>query len=156
MKEDNLVNMNPVIELLKVHDQRIRKFIENGTKTDFDQNPATVLESLTWRIQNNTKTLPQKKTQSKPLIKCPKCSKFDKNRCPNNLKLHIFHHYLHFWKEKIPDIEGKETVCEQVNHTKIDSYTLMCLTARLEPVLHIGMLFTVKIAQCFFMLFYLA
>jgi len=118
MKEDNLVDMNPVIELFKVHDQRIRKFIENGTKTDFDQNPATVLESLTWRIQNNTKTLPQKKTQSKPLIKCPKCSKFDKNRCPNNLKLHIFHHYLHFWKEKIPDIEGKETVCEQCSPSK--------------------------------------
>jgi len=118
MREDKLVEMDSVLELFKLHDQRIKKFIENGTKTNFDKNPATVMESLSWRIKNSTQTLPQKNSRSKPIIKCPKCNKFDKNRCPNNLKLHIFHHYLDFWKEKIPDIDGKETVCEQCSPSK--------------------------------------
>ena len=54
----------------------------------------------------------------KQLIKCPKCSKYDRNKDPENLKLHIFHHYLDYWKDKIPVIEGKETSCEQCSHVK--------------------------------------
>ena len=32
------------------------------------------------------------------------CSEFDRNKDPNNLKLHIFHHYIDHWKQKVRKI----------------------------------------------------
>ena len=64
--------------------------------------------------------LAQNQKGTKPLFKCPKCRKFDRNKCPNNLKLHMFHHYLDYWSDKLPDITSNEIFCQQCEpHKKI-------------------------------------
>ena len=114
MKADKEVDMSQVLSLLKSQDERMRGFIERGTKTGCDRNPVKILKSL------NGGNLNANSQQQRILIKCPKCSKLDKNRCKNSLKLHLFHHYLDFWKEKVPQIESKSTICEQCTpHKKI-------------------------------------
>jgi len=118
MKDDVEVDMETVLELFEEHDERVGGFIKNGTKTDHDDNPAKVIESLTWRIQADSSVIQNRNRGFKPVIKCPKCKEYDRNRDPNNLKLHIFHHYLDFWKEKIPILETKETLCEQCTPNK--------------------------------------
>ena len=112
MRNDNMVDMTPVISLINQHDERMRKFLTEGTKTIHDKNPVKVLESLTWRIQKDSSRTPNRR-KTKSILKCPKCSAFDKNRDPNNLKLHMFHHYLDYWRESVPVLERRETVCEQ-------------------------------------------
>ena len=117
MRAEKEVDMTEVMELFKEHDERIGGFIKRGTETNHDKNPAKVIESLTWRIQGDAAVI-ERNRNYKPVIKCPKCSKFDRNRCPNNLKLHLFHHYLDFWKDTVPKIDQKETQCEQCTPNK--------------------------------------
>ena len=112
MKSDTKVNMTEVLSLLGGQDERMRGFIEQGTSTGYDKSPVKILK-LSTGSQSNTKV-----QQNKELIKCPKCSKFDKNKCKNSLKLHLFHHYLDFWKDKIPQFSSKSTLCEQCSPPK--------------------------------------
>ena len=112
MKSDKEVNMSQVLCLLSSHDERMREYIEQGTNTGCDKKPVKILKSSTW---SKSKTNVQ---QNKELIKCPKCSKFDKNRCKNSLKLHLFHHYLEFWKEKVPHFSSNTALCEQCTPPK--------------------------------------
>ena len=118
MRTDPLVDMGPVINLICQHDEKMEKFLRNGTKTIYDKNPVEVMESLTWRLQKSGGPQIEMRRKTKSVIKCPKCPAFDKNRDPNNLKLHIFHHYLDYWTTKIPRLASKETVCEQCSPAK--------------------------------------
>ena len=124
MKDDALVNMKAVIDILETSDERLAKFVKEGTKTVHDQNPVKIVESITWRIQQDRFTSsPTQQSQNqrknvRAVIKCPKCTEFDKNKDPNNLKLHIFHHYLDFWEDKVPLMSSKETVCDQCTPLK--------------------------------------
>ena len=118
MRTDPLVDMGPVISLICLHDEKMENFLRNGTKTIYDKNPVHVIESLTWRIQKGGGPRVEMRRKTKSVIKCPKCPAFDKNRDPNNLKLHIFHHYLDYWTLKIPRLDRKETVCDQCSPAK--------------------------------------
>lgn len=118
MRTDPLVDMGPVISLICLHDEKMENFLRNGTKTIYDKNPVHVIESLTWRLQKGGGPRVEMRRKTKSVIKCPKCPAFDKNRDPNNLKLHIFHHYLDYWTLKIPRLDRKETVCEQCSPAK--------------------------------------
>ena len=124
MKDDALVNMKAVIDILETSDERLAKFVKEGTKTAHDENPVKIVESITWRIQQDRFTSsPTQQSQNqrknvRAVIKCPKCNEFDKNKDPNNLKLHIFHHYLDFWEDKVPLMSSKETVCDQCTPLK--------------------------------------
>jgi len=124
MRNDDLVDMEAVINILEVSDERLAKFVKDGTKTAHDQNPVKIVESITWRIQQdgfNANSNPSSQNSRKnvrSVIKCPKCKEFDRNKDPNNLKLHIFHHYLEFWDTKVPKMSTKETVCEQCTPQK--------------------------------------
>lgn len=110
MKSDTKVNMTEVLSLLGGQDVRMRGFIEQGTSTGYDRRPVKILKTGS---KTNTNT-----QQNKELMKCPKCSKFNKNKCKNSLKLHLFHHYLEFWKDKIPQFSSKSTLCEQCSPPK--------------------------------------
>ena len=112
MKSDREVDMTQVMSLLSSQDERMRGFIEKGTRTGCDRKPVKIL-----KVSKGSKTNTNAQ-QIKELIKCPKCSKFDKNRCKNSLKLHLFHHYLEFWKEKVPQFSSKSTLCEQCSPPK--------------------------------------
>ena len=107
MKSDKEVNMTQVLSLLRSHDERMKEYIEQGTNTGCNRKPVKILKSS---MVSKSKT---NALQNKELIKCPKCSKFDKNRCKNSLKLHLFHHYLEFWKEKVAYFSSNTTLCEQ-------------------------------------------
>ena len=112
MKSDREVDMTEVMSLLGSQDERMRGFIEQGTRTGCDRKPVKIL-----KVSKEGKTITNAK-QIKELMKCPKCSKFDKNRCKNSLKLHLFHHYLEFWKEKVPQFSSTSTLCEQCSPPK--------------------------------------
>ena len=118
MKTDPDIDMSQVMKVFEKHDERVGDFIRNGTKTKFDKNPVKEIESITWRIQQGDKNKTSQVKPIKQVIKCPKCSDCDRNKDVNNLKLHIFHHYLDFWKDKIPEIEGKEIYCDQCSPEK--------------------------------------
>jgi len=120
MRNDDLVNMKPVLDILENSDDRLGKFVRNGTVTPHDTDPVKVVESITWRIQQDGFNI-QAQNRGRPfktIIKCPKCNEFDKNKDQNNLKLHIFHHYLDFWKDKVPVMTKKETVCDRCTPLK--------------------------------------
>ena len=117
MRNDTLVDMSPVINLINQHDERMRNFLRDGTKTIYDKNPVKVIESLTWRIEKDSSRI-QIRRKSKSLMKCPKCSACDRNRDPNNLKLHMFHHYLDYWTDTVPALDSRETVCHQCDPGK--------------------------------------
>jgi len=124
MRDDALVDMKAVIDILETSDERFAKFVREGTKTTHDQNPVKIVESITWRIQQDRlPASPNQQSQNqrknvRAVIKCPKCKEFDRNKDPNNLKLHIFHHYLDFWEDKVPLMSSKETVCDQCTPLK--------------------------------------
>ena len=98
MLKDPELDMTSVLKLLKDQDERVRVFLEKGTDTDHDEDPVKTLESLTWRPQGDHHL---QRGAVKPVLACPKCPKMDRNRCPNTMKLHIFHHYLDFWQDKV-------------------------------------------------------
>jgi len=52
------------------------------------------------------------------ILRCPKCDECGRNKDPNTLKLHIFHHYLHHWQDKVPPMTKKDTMCEQCTPPK--------------------------------------
>ena len=99
MRREPELDLASVLEVFRDHDERVRGFLEKGTATEHDEHPVRTLESLTWRIQGDPVTKHQQ--QLKPILRCPKCPKMDRNRCPNTMKLHIFHHYLDFWRDKV-------------------------------------------------------
>eukprot|EP00092_Neocalanus_flemingeri_P023584 GFUD01025575.1.p1 GENE.GFUD01025575.1~~GFUD01025575.1.p1 ORF type:complete len:463 (+),score=121.88 GFUD01025575.1:105-1493(+) len=123
MRNDEVVDMKPVIELLEKNDNRLSKFVTNGCETAQDDDPVKVVESITWRIQQNrvnthAQTSQKEKKNTKKVIKCPKCKDFDKNKDSNNLKLHIFHHYLDFWEDKVAKMTKNDTVCDKCSPLK--------------------------------------
>jgi len=86
------------------------------------------MESISWtvrkeknttcvRTQANVTSGPTRPKQMK-ILSCPKCGECAKNRDPNTLKLHIFHHYLHHWHDKVPPMTKKDTMCEQCTPAK--------------------------------------
>ena len=102
MKKEPELDMERVLEVFSNHDDRVRGFLETGTATEHDEDPVRTIESLTWRIKSNPIIKDQQQQGSlKPVLSCPKCSQMDKNRCQNTMKLHIFHHYLDFWRDKV-------------------------------------------------------
>jgi len=117
MKSDSLVDMTGVISLVTQHDQRLSNFLRDGTKTIYDKNPVKVIEALTCRVQKDSSRIAIRR-KTKSVIQCPKCSAFDKNRDPNNLKLHLFHHYLDHWSLSVPQLDREETVCDQCQPAK--------------------------------------
>ena len=106
MRREPELDMASALEVFRDHDERVRGFLEKGTATEHDEDPVRTMESLTWRIQGEPVTRDQQ--QLKPILRCPKCPKMDRNRCPNAMKLHIFHHYLDFWRDKV-NIETLKT-----------------------------------------------
>ena len=126
MKEDNEVDMKPVIELLKTYDKQFREFTITGTKTEHDDNLVTVRESPYWRLNclkkdgdgNNegekkveitSQSLGRPQSASAQHYKnsfegyhsCPKCDDMKRNRDRANLRIHLFQHYLKHWEERL-------------------------------------------------------
>ena len=118
MRRDQEMDMKSVLEVLRDQDERVRGFLETGTHTEHDQDPVKTLESVTWRIQVEPDVRDQQNRALKPTLSCPKCPKLDRNRCPDTMKLHIFQHYLDFWRDKVPRLERSETQCELCSPAK--------------------------------------
>ena len=53
------------------------------------------------RVSNHKQTYPHVLARLFKFICLDQCGECAKNRDPNTLKLHIFHHYLHHWHEKV-------------------------------------------------------
>jgi len=132
-KNETGVDGSEVLEILKETDPEMKKFIEEGTVTAADENPVEEKESLFWilrkeksdsssentsrlvkinKVQNRVQSIKQQKPVSTmKTFKCPHCTGLDNNKDLGNLKLHIVHHYHHYWQGKLPNITGKEINC---------------------------------------------
>ena len=49
MRADDKVEMEEVIQLIARNDDSFKKFVDEGTKTEFDDNVLTIRESLFWK-----------------------------------------------------------------------------------------------------------
>ena len=49
MREDKEVDMTEVIDILARNDPAFKKFVDEGTETEFDDNLVTIRESLFWK-----------------------------------------------------------------------------------------------------------
>jgi len=53
LKNETKTNVDGVLELLAASDVRCRRFIEAGTVTEYDDDPAEVKESLLWTARHS-------------------------------------------------------------------------------------------------------
>jgi hypothetical protein len=110
-----------VIKIIYKYNPDSRNFIDKGTETSFDKEPFTIHEHCEWKLkqmQNGTIPIPHNYPRSMEApLKCPFGDRDDckdkSNIGANNLKLHLFHHYLDFWKERVPELTGTEYKCQE-------------------------------------------
>jgi len=124
-----------VFEILKKYNPDMRKFFNEGTETSFDKEPFSIGEQCEWKIrqmQSGAAPTPQRyiRAMEEPL-KCPfqdrsDCKDMSNNRNVGTLKLHLFYHYLDFWKVSVPEINGTEYKCDECGK-KIKCFKSKCI-----------------------------
>jgi len=102
MKKESDVDMLEVLDIVKEEDSAMKNFIDNGTDTAADDCPFKICMD---------KYVTKKPIKEK--LKCPHCGDMDNNKDINNLKLHIIHHYHHYWDGKLPEITRKDINCNK-------------------------------------------
>jgi hypothetical protein len=119
MRADRSVDMAAVLRLLEERQGKLAGFVADGTRTEHDKEPAKVIESIAWRIrQEGGRGEARVGRPAARLLPCPKCPDLDRNKDPNSLKLHIFHHYLDHWHDSVPEMLKKDVQCEQCSPAK--------------------------------------
>lgn len=109
-----------VLKTLQTYLPDVRKFITEGTGTPFDKEPFTIGEQCEWKLkQMQSGAIPTPPSYVRAMedsFKCPfadrsDCKDLCNNRNPGTLKLHLFYHFLDFWKTSVPEFDGTESKC---------------------------------------------
>jgi len=134
MMEDPIVDMEPVLDILQKHNvANLRQFIPNGTTVTYSGGPCIARDSCDWKIRdqkenggkggsatsktnNMVRLYNVTKNRVNPLA-CPfndldDCKKYVHEKKPEDLKLHLFKHYIGYWKTIVPEMSRTEVKCK--------------------------------------------